>query len=112
MHSHQLDLTILHVGSPSSAVSDREIAMNVQQRKTGAFTLSQELNLTLFEPTADVALCGITISCDLFSKKPGAKVVLDNDDLTESFMLQFGSQVFRARQSLAMDFKGTKLGSN
>lgn len=92
-------------------MNDHEIAMNVQQRKTGSFTLNQELHLSLFQPTADVALCGITISCDLFSKKPGVKVVLDNDGLTESFMIQFGSQVFRARQSLAMDFNGSKLGN-
>ena len=92
-------------------MNDHEIAMNVQQLKTGSLTLSQELHLSLFQPTADVALCGITISCDLFSKKPGVKVVLDNDGLTESFMAQFGSQVFRATQSLAMDFNGSKLGN-
>ena len=98
--------------SPSSALNNNEIAMNAQQRKTGSFTLSQQLRLSLFQPTADVALCGITIACDVFTKKPGAKVVLDNDALTESFMIQFGSQVFRVNQSLAMDFNGTKLGDD
>ena len=45
--------------------------MNAQQRKCGSFTLAQELHCSLFTPTSNEALCGITITCDVFTKKPG-----------------------------------------
>ena len=97
------------MASPSEGVADNEIAMNSQQRKCGSFTLNQPLPVSIFTPTADVALNSITITIDLFVKKVGSQLTIENDELATAFKSQFGGQVFCARQQLAMDFNGTKL---
>lgn len=83
--------------------------MNAQQRKAGSFTLNQSLDIEVFHPTTEVALCGITITADVFSKKAGQKYSFEAKDLSEGFLSQFELQVFCAGQSLALDFEGSKL---
>lgn len=56
-----------------------------------------------------MALCGITITADVFGKKAGAKYSYDAKELSASFLSQFGQQVFCAGQSLALEFSGAKL---
>lgn len=92
-------------------MNDNEVGMNSQQRKCGSFTLGQKLTVSIFIPTSEVALLGITICADLLIKKEGAKVVLDAKELTADFVAQFDKQVFCGRQQLAMQFSGngTKL---
>ncbi len=60
-------------------------------------------------PNSEVALCGITITADVFGKKAGAKYAFEAKDIFESFLSQFEQQVFCANQSLALDFEGNKL---
>jgi len=83
--------------------------MNSQQRKCGSFVLNQVLDIEPFVPTSEVALCGITVTADVFGKKAGAKYQYEAKDLSESFLSQFELQVFCAGQSLALDFDGAKL---
>lgn len=97
------------MASANDGVADGELAMNSQQRKCASYTLNQQVDVEVFWPTHDVALYSITIHLDLFSKKSTTKTELDCKEMSESFITQFATQVFCARQSLAMDFKGTKL---
>lgn len=67
------------------------------------------MEVTPFEPTTDVALVGITITADVFGKKPGVKYTYEAKELSAAFLSQFGQQVFCVNQSLALDFSGSKL---
>jgi len=100
---------LVFMASPHPQLKQEELAMNSQQRKCGNFTLGQQLQASPFTPTSKEALCGITLSADLFGKKEGAKLSLEAADLMASFISQFERQVFCAGQSLAMDFSGGKL---
>jgi vesicle-fusing ATPase len=107
---HAPSTSICLTSSPHPLLlKDNDLAMNSQQRKCGNFTLSQELEVDSFTPTSQEALCGLTITADVFIKKAGAKVALEAADLMASFINQFERQVFCSRQALAMDFNGTKL---
>ena len=94
----------------AEGLQEGELGMNGLQRKCGAFTLGQALNVKVFVPSADVALAEISIQVDTLVKKAGAPpVTIDCDELSEAFKAQFGNQVFCVRQQLAMDFNGLKL---
>jgi vesicle-fusing ATPase len=98
------------LASPHPSMMDGDVGLNSLQRKTGQFTLNQAVHATVFIPSADVAVSEISIAVDLISKKKDAgKVELNVDQLSDSFITQFGSQVFCAGQELAMDFNSTKL---
>lgn len=103
--------SLVFLASPSSEVQEQDdIALNVKQRNSGSFTLSQRVSVTLFLPNAQNSLATITILADLLGKqKTPAKVELDGEELSKSFKLQFANQVFSFRQQLVMDFMGTKL---
>lgn len=90
-------------------VNDTDLALNSQQRKCCQFTLAQQVTVSLFQPTSEVALNSMTVSVDLFSKKAGTKAVIDATELGDSFKDQFHNQVFRVGQVFAVDFAGQKL---
>lgn len=100
---------LVFMASPIDGVPDDGIAMNSLQRKCGSFTLSQVLTVSVFFPTSEEALNTMTIGLDLFAKKSGVKAEFDVKELTESFIMQFCTQVFCVGQQLAMDFCGTKV---
>lgn len=89
-----------------------EIGLNSLQRKCGSFILNQSVPISVFIPTADVALSGITVGIDLISKKPNQpKLELDVDNLSISFKTQFNLQVFCPNQEIGFDFNGIKLSA-
>ncbi len=99
----------LVICSVAEGVAENEVAMNSQQRKSAMYTLAQSVPVTIFTDFMEVALTSITFTADLFVKKTGSKLQLDCVELSAAFKHQFGSQIFCARQQLAMDFNGTKL---
>jgi len=92
-----------------NAVPGTDVAMNSQQRKCGSFILGQELSMSYFVPSSEVALCEIVIGADVFGKQAGAKYSFDVKELENSFFQQFGRQIFCSGQSLAMPFGGSNL---
>lgn len=65
---------------------------------------------SVFVPTADVALAGMSLSIDLITKKANqGKLELDTDALSLSFKTQFSNQVLCINQELGFDFNGVKL---
>ena len=89
-------------------IESGHVGMNQLQRKNGNYTLSQELQATVFDIGAEVALHSVTFSVDLIGKSAD-KVEIDSEELADSFKKQFFQQVFVVRQDLAMDFNGKKL---
>jgi hypothetical protein len=55
--------------SPHAGCADGQLAMNSQQRKCGNFETNQEIRVSVFVPTAEVALASLTIHTDAFVKK-------------------------------------------
>jgi vesicle-fusing ATPase len=84
--------------------------MNSIQRKCGLLSLAEAVSVSVFLPSAKVALNSLTISVDLFVKKANLPPLsLDCPDLSREFLSQFSGQVFSLRQQLALDLGGTKL---
>jgi vesicle-fusing ATPase len=86
------------------------VALNSLQRKTGQFTLNQEVVVSAYVYSPDYDLSEINIVTDIIvKKKDTTKVTLDSTDISNSFLDQFAGQVLCQDQILAMDFKGIKL---
>ena len=89
-----------------------EICLNSLQRKCGSFILNQSVPVSIFIPSSEVALAGITIGIDMITKKPNQpKLELDVDALALSFKTQFNLQVFCPSQEIGFDFNGIKLSA-
>mmetsp|Transcript_3312 Transcript_3312/g.4575 ORF Transcript_3312/g.4575 Transcript_3312/m.4575 type:complete len:733 (-) Transcript_3312:177-2375(-) len=95
--------------SSIDGVATGEIAMNSLQRKCGPFMLGQAVKCSVFVPSPDILLLGVTITVDVFIKKAGNKLSIDCNALSESFKSQFSGQVFCCKQQVAMDMDGVKL---
>jgi vesicle-fusing ATPase len=103
--------TWVFLAAPHSAMNIGEVGMNGVQRKSGPFTLKQELQVSVFTPGASEALVSMTLGVDLLVKKSDNKTAskFDAKELEESFKANFGFQVLHKQQKLAFDFNGTKL---
>ncbi|RYG70032.1 hypothetical protein EON64_01290, partial [archaeon] len=99
----------LLICSPFEGISNTDIGLNLQQRKGGMFTVGQAVNIEVFHPSAEVAVNTMTVSVDLLIKKQGNKGTIDSGELTTFFKHFYSTQVFRAGQTLAVDFNGQKL---
>lgn len=95
--------------SPIDGVQDGDLAMSMPQRKNGNLATGQDLTVTTFQPTSEVALTAISIGLDLLVKKEGVKVTVNAEELAEAFKEQFANQIFHVRQSLAMEFGDAKI---
>lgn len=86
------------------------IGLNGLQRSLGGFQLDQNVQISIFIPTEQVALEGIEFSVDLLtSKGASSSVPIDCDELSKGFKLNYVKQVMFEGQQIAMDFNGTKL---
>lgn len=90
-------------------VLDGDLAMSMPQRKNGNLATGQELMVSVYQPTSQVALSSVSIGLDLLVKKEGVKVTADADELAATFKEQFANQIFHIRQSLAMEFGDAKI---
>jgi hypothetical protein len=95
--------------SPIEGVNDGELAMSMPQRKNGNLATGQDIVVSVYQPTSQVALSTISIGLDLLVKKEGVKVTVDADELAATFKEQFANQIFHLRQSLAMEFGDAKI---
>lgn len=97
------------LASPHPRVKETEIGMNLPQRQNGGLTIGQNVRVSPFPITADVALTSITIGVDFLVKKEGLKASIDADQLAESFKIIFANQVFKVGQAFVMEFSETKI---
>jgi vesicle-fusing ATPase len=100
---------LIYLASPIDGVQDGDLAMSMPQRKNGNLATGQDLTVTTFQPTSEVALTAISIGLDLLVKKEGVKVTVNAEELAEAFKEQFANQIFHVRQSLAMEFGDAKI---
>eukprot|EP01031_Cornospumella_fuschlensis_P031490 gene31490-38059_t len=101
--------TFVFMASPFEGMASTDIGLNLQQRKGGMFTVGQAVNIEVFHPSAEVAVNTMTVSVDLLVKKQGNKGTVDSTELATFFKHFYSTQVFRAGQTLAVDFNGQKL---
>lgn len=67
------------------------------------------MEVSVFIPSADVALASMTVALDFITKKKDTpRLELDGDAMTSSLKIQFGNQIFRSGQKLFMEFNGAK----
>jgi len=92
-------------------VPDDTVALNGLHRRFLSLTLGARVDVSPFNPPANIALSTLHIAVDLLAKRPsgtGAKVI-DADRLANDFLNAYMEQVFQVDQILAMDFEGIKL---
>ncbi len=83
--------------------------MSMPQRKNGNLATGQDLIVTTYQPTSEVALTTISVGLDLLVKKEGVKVTVNAEELAETFKQYYVNQIFHNRQSLAMEFGDAKI---
>lgn len=83
--------------------------MSMPQRKNGNLATGQDLIVTTYQPTSEVALTTISVGLDLLVKKEGVKVTVNAEELAETFKQHYVNQIFHNRQSLAMEFGDAKI---
>lgn len=71
--------------------------------------VGQQVDAVVYAPSSEVALSSINIAIDLLVKKEGVKVTLDAEELSAAFKSIFNYQIFKQRQSLAMEFGDARI---
>eukprot|EP00624_Nannochloropsis_granulata_P003024 evm.model.NODE_25306_length_10663_cov_36.015755.2 len=101
---------LVFTASYNKGIDTGSLGLNSLQRRFGLFTLTQRVKVDIFESNAGLALTSVVVRVDLLAKgKVKAPVQLATEEMAGVLKAAYLSQVLQMNQSLAWDFKGTKL---
>uniref|UniRef100_A0A0K0DX31 Vesicle-fusing ATPase n=2 Tax=Strongyloides stercoralis TaxID=6248 RepID=A0A0K0DX31_STRER len=89
-------------------VSRGEIGFGVPARKWAALSLDQNVQCSPFTVPNNQLIESITVDIDFFTKKGVCNDVLDSDDMSREFSMQFSGQVFTEGQQLVFKYQNPK----